>query len=189
MNLKNYLVVLTLLMLLSACSNKDDEFDGLVAQAQRHYDNSEFTSAAAVYSKALEVKEDPETRNLLNDVNTEIERVKAATSLHNEIKSLAAKYQNVMTSKDIMNTCDEYFDLFAKFESFDTTPRDNATKYIESVRDSNYYHSIKTAAILIQTSYLTGNGKEGPYSDAKTISDKVSELLTTYPLPNGFSGQ
>lgn len=175
-------------LVLGGCSSKvDAEFDNLVEQANRHYNNEEYVSAAAVFTKALEVKEDAEIRTKLNKVNEEKKRIDEAVLLHNELRATAAKYENVMSVQDILDTCDTYFDIFAKIESFDVSSRDAAAKYIESLRDSSSFLSAKIEAGTIQSYYLVKKAKDNPYTDAKTISDKISELLNAYPLPEGFT--
>ncbi|WP_106768254.1 hypothetical protein [Paenibacillus faecalis] len=187
MNYKKYLIVASiLLIILGGCSNKDAEFDSLVEQANRHYNGEEYISSAAVYSKALEVKEDPDIRSKLTEVNTEIKRIEEVILLIDEFRSIASKYESVRTPQDIFDTCAAYLDIFAKIDSFDTTPSDPATKYIESIRDSREYLFIKTESAIIQTYYLVGKRVDGPYKDAKAISDKVTELFDAYPLPDGF---
>jgi D-ribose pyranose/furanose isomerase RbsD len=189
MKYRKYIVALAVsALVLGGCSSKvDAEFDTLVEQANRHYNNEEYVSAVAVFAKALEVKEDAEIRTKLNKINEEKKRIDEAVALHDELKSTAAKYENVMSEQDILDICDTYFDLFAKIESFDVSSRDGAAKYIESLRESSDFLSAKVEAGTVQSYYLVKKAKDNPYTDAKGISDKITNLLNAYPLPEGFS--
>ncbi|MEC0167841.1 hypothetical protein [Paenibacillus graminis] len=179
--------MLLAIVLTSCISSKDKEFNDLAAQAKAHEDNFDYQAAADVYTKALDIKEDPEVRTKLNNLNNEIEEIRGVKGIINEIKTISGAYKNVLSSEDLLSLCEKLTKLVSQLEALDTSSGGSAANYIDKLKASTYYFSFTSSIESAQIYQTVGGAGHDAFTDAKAIDDEVTALLSDVSFPPSFA--
>jgi len=179
---KKLVISVTLLIALTACSNTK-----LVEQAETHYANAEYTSALEAYSKALDKKEDGETRNAYTSLKSEIDRIHTVNKLRHELKLAINNHESTVGIEDLKVMTDNLLNVTAEIDAFDTSIKDDVSDYVNKLRESNDYTSLKFEISTIQLSAGITVVDTPWITDAKRLSERVNAVLAKPELPYGYA--
>lgn len=182
MKLRKTIISAILLIALTACSNAK-----LVEQAETHYANNEYTSAFEAYSKALDKKEDAETRNAYTALKSEIDRIHTVNKLRADLKLAVTNYVSTLSLQDLIDICDEIDGVTAQIDTFDTSVKDEVSTYVNKLRESSEYTALKSHVLTVRITTAAGMTDVAWVTDAKQINENVSAVLAKPTLPHGYA--
>ncbi len=180
--IKKIIISAILLISLSACSNAK-----LVEQAETHYANNEYTSALEAYSKALDKKEDAETRNAYTALKSEVERIHTVNKLRADLNIATTNYASTLSLPDLIGICDDIDVVTAQIDTFDTSVKDEVSTYVNKLRESSEYTVLKSHVLTVRITTAAGMSDVPWVTDAKQINDNVVAVLATPTLPAGYA--
>lgn len=172
--MKRILMSIILLALLSGCGT-DKEFNNLVSQAETHYANKDIASAREVYVKALELKEDVDTRTAYKKVTADIEMAKDATAFRDRLRELRTKIGTTFDKLGLSDEISATFDLTTEMKSYKTDTRYYSGFYLSRVQNSKELDNLRTESALYPTRLLTGSVEA--HIAQKAIADAIKALL------------
>lgn len=180
--IKKIIISAILLITLSACSNAK-----LVEQAETHYANNEYTSALEAYSKALDKKEDAETRNAYTSLKSEIDRIHTVNKLRADLKLAVTNYASTLSLQNLIGICDDIDGVTAQIDAFDTSVKDKVSTYVNKLRESSEYTALKSHVLTVRITTSAGMSDVPWVTDAKQINDNVAVVLAKPALPAGYA--
>ncbi|MNZ97809.1 hypothetical protein D3C78_1170680 [compost metagenome] len=185
--IRKLLIVSTVIILLAACSNsKEKEFAGLVAQAEAHYHDAEYSSAITVYEKALELREDKDARSALASLKKEAQRIGEARALWVELSNVSRSHTNVFDKESLFDFVEDIRNAIIKIDNFEVSSDDFPSSFIDKFRSSNEYGMLSRQLELVEGTHTIGLPSANVTEDVDTIRDLLSRLIEEYPLPHGF---
>lgn len=180
--IKKIIISAILLILLSACSNGK-----LVEQAETHYANAEYTSALEAYTKALDKKEDAETRNAYTSLKSEIGRIYTVNKLRADLSIATINYESTLTLRDLLDICDSIDGVTAQIDTFDTSIKDDVSDYMTRLRKSTDYTALKSRVLTVRITTGAGSTDVPWVTDAKQLSEYADAVLANPALPYGYA--
>lgn len=181
-------IIICFVLVSTACANsKEKEFSNLVEQAKAHYHDAEYSSAIEVYRKALEIKEDKETRSSLESIEKEVERMKEVREIYAELKAAPAKYTNALTAVEILDYVQDVRKVMVKFDAFDTSPFDFPAGFVDKIVSSIEYENLARDLTIIEGAYTLGLSSNSPFEDSERLTSKINNILEKFPIPDGFA--
>lgn len=182
------LITLCFILVSTACASSNErEFSKLVEQAEAHYHDAEYSSAIEVYRKALDIKEDKETRSSLENIENEVERMREVREIYAELKTTPERYTNVLTATELLGYVQDVRDVLVKINAFDTSPFDFPAGFVDKITSSVDYESLSRDLEILEGAYTIGLSSNNPFEDSERLTSKINKIVDKYPIPAGFA--
>jgi len=176
------LIILCTIFLLGGCgSSQSSSVEELKTQAQNYATQGNLDDAIEVYSKILNIKEDPVLRGELNDIKKEKESVHITKEFINTLNEVNKKIPsgNHIESADMQNLFIEINNKMDKFESIDITIKSAISDYIINLKSIPEYSSLKrtvTTAVTIPNGNNIALGLAIPLG-RNNLQEQIPDLL------------
>jgi len=171
--LKKLLLIVFLLTLLTACTST--KFDSLTEQARNHYYSGEYEDAAAVYEKALNIREDAEIRKLLSNSKKESELLNYHEEFKRKLRGHSKSLQNISVYSELEKVCSEIVEDVTFYSSIEANNDLREAKKINAVQGELFLEVILLDA---SSPYMYKLSDGTVYDFAQRLKKNIENVLS-----------
>jgi hypothetical protein len=175
--------ILLISIVLGGCNAQEKKFEDLKEQAKEHYYSKDLVSASEVYSKALEIKEDPRVRQRYKEINDEIDEVKSINLIRENLKSYINELETVSYMNDLAAITQSIDLTLQEIKNHDISRDFDIQDYIYNMRESTEFSSLSISLIGVELKGLADDFSLYDYS--QDLIKKIKALINV----TGYSSE
>ena len=147
--MKKYLLLLVFVLVLSGCNKEakiQEEVTGYINQADQYKEDGKLDDAISLYNKALEIKEDSNTRDKLRGIESEkrnLEKVRSVLDIFQEVDTYYLQDSGYISPVKIKEATDKLRTAIDELHKLDGSEISEIDLFVKEIKDSSDYRQVK----------------------------------------------
>ena len=147
--MEKYLLVLVFVLFLSGCNKEaeiQEEVTGYINQAEQYREDGKLDDAISLYNKALEIKEDSNTRGKLRETESEketVEKVQSVLDIFQEVDTYYLQDSGYISPVKIKEATDKLRTAIDELHELKGSENSEIDLFVKEIKDSSDYRQVK----------------------------------------------